>query len=71
MNNDPFNAINDFVQGDKKVKETMEVFKRAQKKYDESMNVITPVKSKPRGSNSTSTIKDNYNVYISGTGRGY
>lgn len=69
-NNNPFTTIKDFVQGNEKVKRTMEIFEKAQKKYDESMGAYFTPKSKVRGSNSIST-KGNYNVYISGTGRGY
>jgi len=69
-NNNPFTTIKDFVQGNEKVKKTMETFEKAQKKYDESMGAYFIPKSKVKGSNSIST-KGNYNVYISGTGRGY
>jgi len=69
-NNNPFTTIKDFVQGNEKVKKTMETFEKAQKKYDESMGAYFTPKPKVKGSNSIST-KGNYNVYISGTGRGY
>ena len=68
--NNPFTTIKDFVQGNEKVKKTMEIFEEAQEKYDESMGAYLAQKSKVKGSNSIST-KGNYNVYISGTGRGY
>ncbi|OIP24403.1 hypothetical protein AUK11_03390 [bacterium CG2_30_37_16] len=71
MPNNPFNTIKDFVQGNEKVKKAMEVFEKAQKKYEESVASMSyTTKSKPKGSNSVST-KGNYNVYVSGTGRGY
>lgn len=69
-NNNPFATIKDFVQGNEKVKKTMETFEKAQKKYEESMGACFVPKSKTKGSNSIST-KGNYNVYISGTGRRY
>lgn len=68
--NNPFITIKDFVQGNEKVKRTIEVFEKAQKKYDESMGTYFSSKSKIKGSNSIST-KGNYNVYISGSSRGY
>lgn len=71
MDKNPFDTIKDFVQGNEKVKKALEVFEKAQKKYEESVASISYTrKSKPKGSNSVST-KGNYNVYISGTGRGY
>lgn len=69
-NNNPFTTIKDFVQVNEKMKKTIEIFEKAQKKYDESMGFYSMPKSKVKGSNSIST-KGNYNVYISGTGRGY
>ena len=71
MTNNPFDTIKDFVQGNEKVKKALEVSEKAQKKYDESVASLSyTTKSKPKGSNSVST-KGNYNVYISGIGRGY
>lgn len=62
MNNNPFDTIKDFVQGNEKVKKALEVFEKAQKKYEEPIASIscTP-KPKPRGSNSVST-KGGYNT---------
>ena len=71
MTNNPFDTIKDFVQGNEKLKRALETFEKAQKKYDESVASMSyPTKPKSKGSNSVST-KGNYNVYISGTGRGY
>ena len=71
MTNNPFNTIKDFIQGNEKLKKTLETFEKAQKKYDESVASMSyTTKSKPKGSNSAST-KGNYNVYVSGTSRGY
>ena len=71
MTNNPFDTIKDFVQGNEKLKRALETFEKAQKKYDESVASMSyRMKSKPKGSNSIST-KGNYNVYVSGTSRGY
>lgn len=69
-NDNPFATAQDFVQRNEKIKRAMEIFEKAQKRYDESMSASFVLKPKAKGSNSIST-KGNYNVYISGAGRGY
>lgn len=64
--NNPFTIIKDFLLSNEK----MDVYKKAQKKYDESMGVYFTPKSKVKGSNSIST-EGNYNIYVSGIGREY
>lgn len=70
MTSNPFATIKDFIQNNKEAEKALRIYKEAQEKCEEVKNIYSCTKSKVKGSNSIST-KGNYNVYVSGTGRGY